>query len=322
MHGAPRTAWPDVMPGPAMTAAEERDDWRPLSQRDAAARQDALFEDVPDHLAPPLTNWITAYLHDSPILIQRIALQLRVPLDSPDLHLLFEQVSADGSGGLLDVIDATMHLDRGLRWDLEVAGPLDNRIEASLADWIPDVRWPKGSKAEALDRLDQILADAGSAFTVDWRQRCLGRRVDAAATAAAEQAIAADPGGHLQAAWTAAYGRNPDPAKAYDEAVRAVEAAAIPVVLPKDTRATLGKVLNHLKNASGKWELAIEGPNAGDIAPLTAMVRLLWEGHVARHAGGPNFRPQRQDEAEMAVHLAATLVQWLVSGAVRPRRAR
>lgn len=165
-----------------------------------------------------------------------------------------------------------------------------------------------------------MLEDAGSAFTVDWLQRCLKRRVDSIVTAAAEQTMtAATPGRHLQKAWAAIYGRHADPAKAYDEAVRAVEAAAIPVLLPKGTRETLGKVHAHLRQAGDKWSLAIKGANNGDVAPLKAMIELLWKGHIARHAGSPNYRTQHQDEAEMAVHLATTLVQWFISGAVRPR---
>jgi hypothetical protein len=116
----------------------------------------------------------------------------------------------------------------------------------------------------------------------------------------------------------AIYGRHPDPAKAYDEAVRAVEAAAIPLVLPNGKVETLGKVLRHFKDAPDKWVLAIEGDD-GNIAALTAMIEMLWRGHVGRHSGGPNSRPQRQDEAEMAVHLAATLVQWFTSGTVQRR---
>lgn len=115
------------------------------------------------------------------------------------------------------------------------------------------------------------------------------------------------------------YGQHPDPDKAYDEAVRAVEAAAIPVALPNGSRQTLGKVLSHLRDTQDKRELAIEGTNAGDTAPLVAMIALLWRGHVARHAGGPGLRPQRQDEAQMATHLAATLVHWFTTGAVRRR---
>jgi hypothetical protein len=246
---------------------------------------------------------------------------MRVPLDAPNSQQLVEAVRAGDSQRLLDVADMAIHLDTGLRWELDVRGPEDNRMEASLADWIPDYRWSKGGSAEAVERLDEILEDAGSAFVIDWSQRCLKRRVDATVTAAAEHAMAADPGRHLQQAWAAAYGRHPDPSKAYDEAVRAVEAAAIPLLLPNGTKETLGKVLAHLGDAGYKWTLAIDAADDGDVAPLTAMIRLLWKGHVARHAGGPDFRPQRQDEAQMAVHLAATLVQWLTHGALRRRES-
>jgi hypothetical protein len=290
-----------------------------LSQREVSTQEDTLFEGAPDHLMPSLIRWITGYLHDRPELTERVGLRLRVPLDNPDPQQLVEAVRASDSARFLDVADMAMHLDQSLRWDLDVTGP-EIPPEAGLADWIPDYRWSKGSSAEAVEQLDRLLEDAGSAFTVDWFQRCLRRRVDATVTVAAEQTMAAAPSRHLQEAWTAVYGRHPDPAKAYDEAIRAVEAAAIPVLLPKGTTETLGTVRAHLRDAGGKWTLAIEGANEGDVAPLTAMIELLWTGHVARHAGGPNYRPQRQDEAEMAVHLATTLVQWFISRAVRPRK--
>jgi len=35
----------------------------------------------------------------------------------------------------------------------------------------------------------------------------------------------------------------------------------------------------------------------GGTTPTVALQHLLWHGHVARHAGEPAFRPQRQDEA-------------------------
>jgi hypothetical protein len=302
-----------------MTVEEEDDGWRSLSQREVSTQEDALFEGAPEHLVPSLSRWITGYLHNRPELTQRVALRLRVPLDTPDPQQLVEAVRASDSARLLDVADMAIHLDQSLRWDLDVLGP-EMSPEAGWAAWIPDHQWSKGSSAEAVEQLDQLLEDAGSAHRVDWGQRCLKRRVDATVTVAAEHTMAAAPGRHLQEAWAAVYGRHLDPAKAYDEAVRGVEAAAIPVLLPKGAKETLGKVLAHLRDAGGKWALAIEGADDGDVAPLTAMIQLLWNGHVARHAGGPSYRPQRQDEAEMAVHLATTLVQWFTSGAVRRRK--
>ncbi|MFD3719330.1 hypothetical protein [Streptomyces sp. NPDC058674] len=292
--------------------------WKPLSRRDISTRDVTLLEGVSDHLLLPLKTWLADYLRDSSEVMGRVALQLHVALDTPDPEKLVETISVKERSHLLDAVDAALHLDKGLWWELDVTGP-ERAMEAGLAPWIPDYRWPKGSKVAAVERLDDMLADAGSAFEVDWRQRCLRRRVDATVTAAVEQAISMDAGRHLEAAWAATYGRHPDPSKAYDEAVRAVEAAAIPVVLPKSTQDSLGKVLAHLRDAASKWELAIEGRNGGDVTPVREMISLLWKGHVARHPGSPGFRRQRQDEAQMAVHLAASLVHWFTTGAIRRR---
>ncbi|WP_157846400.1 hypothetical protein [Streptomyces anulatus] len=297
----------------------ERDEWQPLSRRShITTREQALLEGVPNHLIRPLKTWIVEYLAAHPKLTGRVALQMRIALDTPDPEQLVEAVEASDPSLLLDVVDVVLHLDKGLWWELDVVGP-ERTMEGGLADWLPEFSWPKGSKAAAVEGLDDMLMDAGSAFEVDWRQRRLQRRVDATVALAAEEAMGLEAGTHLRAAWVATYGRHPDPSKAYDEAIRAVEAAAIPVVLPKGTKETLGKVHGHLKTASHKWELAIEGRGGGSVAPLTELIGLLWTGHVARHAGGPTFRPQRQDEAQMAVHLAATLVHWFITGAVRPR---
>ncbi len=140
-------------------------------------------------------------------------------------------------------------------------------------------------------------------------------------TAAAAHAIrgAGDEAAeHLRAAWTAVYGRGPDPDRAYDEAVLAVEAVACPLVAPASARSTLGTVITDLRNQSAKWELAIGDSTGRPSGPdkLVEMLQLLWQGQ-SRHAGAPNSRRQNQAEGEAAVHLAATLVQWLTSGVLR-----
>jgi len=116
----------------------------------------------------------------------------------------------------------------------------------------------------------------------------------------------------------AAYGRNPHPDRAYDEAVLAVEAVACPLVAPTSTRATLGSVIADLRNQAARWELAIGDTSGQPAAPdrLIEMLQLLWQGQF-RHAGAPNSRRQNQAEAEAVVHLAATVVQWLSSNVPR-----
>ena len=51
--------------------------------------------------------------------------------------------------------------------------------------------------------------------------------------------------------------------------------------------------------------------------PLIEMLDLLWKGQTARHGGQAPTRMETRAEAEMAVTLAVTLVQWSTTGAVR-----
>lgn len=129
-----------------------------------------------------------------------------------------------------------------------------------------------------------------------------------------------DAADHLDTAWAAAYGPNPDPDKAYDEAVLAVETLACPLVCPNNPRRTLGTVIRDLRNQTTQWELTIGDAMGQPAGPgrLVEMLALLWEGQ-SRHAGAPNSRQQTQAEAEAAVHLAATLVQWLTTGVLHRR---
>lgn len=119
----------------------------------------------------------------------------------------------------------------------------------------------------------------------------------------------------LTSSWVHAYGLNPDPDKAYGEAVRAIEAVLNPLVVPNDPGPTLGKTLGILRQqtAAGKWQLALGSPGnpEANVERFNGMVDLLWKNHDARHAGGPHARAQEQHEAEAVLHLAILIVQWI-----------
>lgn len=265
-----------------------------MSRRRAGLPPDDLVEGVPDWLHPQVTEWLYRVLQstDGPVVVlrpghgssadtQRVMMRIRT---STQPWLLRPDDPA-----LLDAVDAT------LRW----------------VDWSP----PRGEHGDP-DTLEAILAAANSA----WRATPQGleRRTDPTVTAAVATTArdaGTEAGEHLAAAWSAAYGRHPDPDKAYDEAVLAVEALSCPLVCPANTRATLGTVIRDLRSQRDRWELAI-GDGSGNPAPvdrLVEMLRLLWEGQ-SRHAGSPNSRRQSPIEGNAAVHLAATVVQWLSSG--------
>ncbi|WP_204003767.1 hypothetical protein [Virgisporangium aurantiacum] len=201
---------------------------------------------------------------------------------------------------LLDVLDATVHWGDFLR-------PADGGNSY------------RPNAYGTPDDLEQLLANANSAWRVNASWTGLERRIDATVTAAVAEAVRsadAEAAGYLAAAWDAAYGRHPDPDKAYSEAVKAVEAVACALVLPANGNATLGTVRTHLRDASTKWEFALPARDgtAGSVTPVVEMLTAIWEGQRSRHAGTASSRRQTQAEAEAAVHLAATLVQWLTAG--------
>jgi hypothetical protein len=269
--------------------------WRPLSQRAVGALDEPLIEDIPDWLYTQLQGWLYLILEDDtgPVKVvragqesastQQVKLRLRtstqpwlIPADHP---------------AFIDALDAS------LRWIVP--------------------RRPGGDKPSAV--LEEILTTANSVWRVDVEKRRLERRIDSTVTAAVattRKSANTEAADHLQVAWDAAYGLYPDPDKAYDEAVLAVEALACPLVCPNNTtRRTLGTVIADLKNQASRWELGIGDSSDQPASPdrFIGMLEILWHGQ-SRHAGSPNSRRQIQAEGEAAVHLAATVVQWLTIG--------
>ena len=263
------------------------DPWVPLGRRLAGLGPDTTaYDGIPSYLRDALDNWVHDCYPDDTYLMSQLggSLKFRLRLDEvPNPTDLTEDQ-------LLDLIDAL------LAWDLRPH------------------HWQ-------FARLEELLTVGGAGWRINASGDGLERRVETTVTAALTQTVLSagnEAADHLKFAWAAAYGRNPDPDKAYDESVLAVEAVACPLVAPTNMRATLGSIIGDLRNQAARWELAI-GDTTGQPAPpdrLIEMLQLLWQGQ-SRHAGAPNSRRQDQTEAEAAVHLAATLVQWLNSNVLR-----
>lgn len=174
------------------------------------------------------------------------------------------------------------------------------------------------------DVLEEILIAGGSLWKVGQRDGVAGleRRVPKGVQQAAEQVMSTP--GHagtlLSEAWHAAFGLNPDFGKAYAQSVKAVEAAAIPVVSPNDAGATLGKVIGTIR-ADGNWSLDLtrEHLTSTSAAVILGMAQALWTGQSDRHAGPSDYGPSTRADAEAAVFLAVPLVQFFSSGAVARR---
>jgi hypothetical protein len=220
--------------------------------------------------------------------------RLRTPLVAGGTKPLANVMGHIGEGGdqALDILDCLLMLSASWRW-----------VNARTA-------W---------ESLDEMLATGGSAWKVGYDpdgRPCLQRRVDETSEMAAKAAMS-KPGNaasHLRAAWHKVYGRSPDASAAYREAVRAIEAAAKPVVTPNDSIATLGKMITAMRDKPSKWTTEL-----GSVTVVADMMGELWTSQLDRHGTDDESVPLSVSaaQAEAALHLAVTLVQWFQGGAVR-----
>lgn len=280
--------------------------WYPLNVREAGSHEsyDALSEGVPEWIRAPLLDFVLAAFTKKNRNVGSSVDKDETRKCSAAVRIAIPD-TAGGVGGLRDWLDP-------------ISEDKANRFLAIL-DWIIK----SNESVWYQQRAEEILASGNSAWTVGrWGvgHGGLVRRVDPTVTAAAAQAISTKTSAshHLAEAWQAAYGMNGDPSKAYREAVKAVEFAAIPVVSPKDTGATLGKVLGQVRS-DGDWTVPLtREKDPGHVAGmLVSMLGALWVGQSDRHGSAAPSIPITTEAAQAAVLMATTLVQWFQSGAVR-----
>jgi hypothetical protein len=280
--------------------------WQPLSVRLAGGG--GLREGVPAVLRQPLRDWIQSQAYRQDSVVERIQVRLGLARsvggeDETAPHHWLAYETSDRR--LLDIVDALLSFPpRGVIASGVLARSLILSRKRSL---------------------QELLDDARSVYTVSADGRGLERRAGAVATEASVMAAqmaegkpdAGSAAGHLRAAWATAYALEPDPVRAYSEAVKAVEAAAHAVADPGNPKATLGSMIRAVRDRPRAFSVALGGQSASALESVAAMMALLWEGQTSRHGGKAPTRPETAEEARMAVLLAVTLVEWFVSGAVR-----
>jgi hypothetical protein len=177
-------------------------------------------------------------------------------------------------------------------------------------------------RGPTVDALEHILRSGRSKWTVGERAGRPGlvERVPSGVQDVVEATITSSlaAGDLLARAWADVHGLEPKDSSAYALAVKAVEAAAVAVVMPRKRDATLGNVIGQMK-ADGDWRLPFrEHPEASSAEVLLGMLRTLWVGHRDRH-GSADHSDVSHEEARSAVTLAATLVDWFAAGSVLRR---
>lgn len=269
------------------------DEWQPLSVRRGRRAPLGPEEGVPGRLQYPLRHWLEgAFGYRSKggmreSLMMAVAMAADIPV-----HETYDV------GGIMHQILNACARDEELFLDV---------IDATLALRSPSAKAPE---------LERALKLGGSVWTVADDGKGLQRRVDESAAAAMAQAASpADSASEeLSTAWTAIYGREPDPSDAWDHAIKAVEAVLIPLVVPKKKKATLGDVVGQLSANPSGWKLSLSSSGTvGSVGTLESVLRLMWP-NPDRHGGGGSTRVPSQAEGEAVVQLAVLVVQWCRSG--------
>lgn len=100
---------------------------------------------------------------------------------------------------------------------------------------------------------------------------------------------------------------DPDLVGAYSEAIKAVEAAARPVVTPDDPSATLGKMLKALEVKPEKWAVVLTAETVEEVA---GRIRAIWRTPHERHGTDQPGAPLTVEQTRAAFALALGLVDY------------
>ncbi len=172
---------------------------------------------------------------------------------------------------------------------------------------------------EDIERLSLHLDNARSVYTIgndkNWKYEIQYRQPPELTRLVKEVTSGTDRSSqHLRDAWSNAFKRDANLNAAGVAAVKAVEVAAKPVIIPDNDKATLGRIISAMRDKPAKWETDSEA--AEGLETVTDMMDQVWKGHY-RH--GDETKPFEASAAgtEMIVHLAALLVHWFNSGKIR-----
>jgi hypothetical protein len=264
---------------------------------------DTLHDDVMPWMVNPLLNWLAPFLwvrsssrngrnrESNPVFLDslELTLRLREPLDrtyrSSAARDVEDRIRAGGTFGL-DVAGYAVYSNgRALE-----ANELNGILHAGGSAW--EI---VGTPVEGKRKRVYLLTRRELAPTLDAVK---------ALENASERASR-----HLVSAWSKIAVRDPDPNGGYDQAVKAVEAAGQPIILPKSNKATLGTMIASMKAKPSKWSFAL-----GDFDTVIAMSETLWTNHI-RH--GTDARTDHVlQEADAALHLAIPLVRYFAGGLI------
>lgn len=283
--------------------------YQPLSRRGQGPPDAEPYEGLPEHLVRPVAEWLAGVFWDRrsyrPVfrsaLFTQFELTQRASFHPHDpergYREVLDRIWGDGELGL-DLVNFTLfHLQAAIsveRDAVATANALHRQLRRGGSVW----------------EVTPWADDERTAWGFQLTRRTVGPVTEVVSALPADRART-----HLARAWSKLMGRSPDPSGAYREAVRAIEAAAKPVISPKADLATLGTMIKDIDNKPAKWTFEL-----GDVDEVRRMMKLVWKSQLDRHGTDDETVPLdvTHEQADAAVHLAITLVRYFAGGLVRP----
>lgn len=204
---------------------------------------------------------------------------------------------------------------------LKLLNVLEPRDLLRVADFLLFKNAAYSSKHSALE---SVLAEGRSMYQVVPRERSyrLAPRLPEGVQQAGERVAQTSEtaGILLRKAWNKVYDLTPDDSGAYSAAVKAVEAAAFPVLGIAKELATVSDAIRAIEKRDANWRLPFKREHteypSKDV--LLGMLKSLYRGQRDRH-GSAAYEDVSHEEAEAAVLLAVTLVGWFSGSLVKER---
>jgi hypothetical protein len=118
---------------------------------------------------------------------------------------------------------------------------------------------------------------------------------------------------YLQKAFEKLNRPDPDLVGAYSESIKAVEAAARPVVIPDDPLATLGKIISAMRDKPSKWAVVLGEETVEDVV---RRAEIVWQSPHERHGSDDPGPAVTLEQAQAAFDLALGLTDYFARGLI------
>lgn len=264
--------------------------------------EEALLEGIPEWMRPSIERFIAHWISGHEVIdLMRTT--------NADMHRINEierylqiQLEQYGVGSLISTYRHVLQYAQDDEKCLDI-------VEAILAT--------NNNTDQIVYQLNAILTSSGSKWIAVKNSSGVGATLEERVSESAQNALAiaikesdTTTQQFLRTAWNNAFGRTPNPSNAYSNSIKAIEAAAWPVITPKDNKATLGTMLGELRSNISKWETATTDKVADQgITAVKDIMQLIWDGQTDRHGTAQPVAPS-QDAAEQAVLYAVVICNF------------